>query len=142
MLRTATSVWKGAGKTGGGLITTGSGVISSMPYNFTQRFGDEPGTNPEELIAAAHSSCYAMALSRNFEDAGITTEELDVTASITMEKTDAGMTITKSHIFCTGKVPGITHEQFVERANAAKEGCPISRLLKNTIEITLDAKLA
>jgi osmotically inducible protein OsmC len=142
MLRTATSVWKGAGKTGGGNITTGSKVLSNIPYNFTQRFGDEPGTNPEELIAAAHAGCYAMALSRNFEDAGITTEELTVTANITMEKTDEGMTVTKSHLVLLAKVPGVTLENLQRRANAAKEGCPISRLLENSIDITLDAQLA
>jgi osmotically inducible protein OsmC len=141
MVRKATAIWLGAGKTGGGKITTGSGLISNMPYNFSQRFGEEKGTNPEELIAAAHSSCFAMAFSRRLEDAGVTTEELNVTSEITMEKTDAGMTVTKSHLIMTAKVPGMENAAFQEHAAGAKAGCPISRLLSN-IEITLDAKLA
>ena len=141
MVRKATSVWNGAGKTGGGKISTGSGVISGMPYNFTQRFGDEPGTNPEELIAAAHAGCFNMALARRLEDAGITPDELTTTANVTMEKTDAGMTVTKSHLVLSGKVPGLDQAAFLEHANAAKAGCPISRLLSN-IDISLEANLA
>lgn len=141
MVRTATSVWNGAGKTGKGKISTGSGLIKDMPYNFNQRFGDEPGTNPEELIAAAHAGCFNMALARRFEDAGITPDELTTTANVTMVKTDAGFTVTKSHLVLTGKVPGLDQAAFLEHANAAKASCPISRLLSN-IEISLDAKMA
>jgi lipoyl-dependent peroxiredoxin len=141
MVRKATSVWNGPGKTGKGKVSTDSGLIKDMPYNFNQRFGDEPGTNPEELIAAAHASCFNMALARRFEDAGITPDELTTTANITMEKTDAGFTVTKSHLVLSGKVPGLDQAAFLEHANAAKAGCPISRLLSN-IEITLEGKLA
>jgi lipoyl-dependent peroxiredoxin len=142
MVRTATSVWKGLGKSGGGSLTTGSKVISGMPYNFTQRFGEEPGTNPEELIAAAHAGCYAMALAVRLENNGITPEEITATANVTMEKTDAGMTITKSHLVMSAKVPGLDDAAFQEHAKGAKEGCPISRLLAPAIEITLEATLA
>lgn len=141
MVRTATSVWNGAGKTGKGILSTGSNVIKNIPYNFAQRFADEPGTNPEELIAAAHAGCFNMALARRLEDNGITPDELTTTANITMEKTDAGMTVTKSHLVLTGKVPGLDAQAFKEHAEGAKAGCPISRLLSN-IEITLDARLA
>lgn len=140
MVRTATSVWNGAGKTGKGSLSTGSGVISNIPYNFSQRFGEEKGTNPEELIAAAHAGCFNMALAVRFENNGITAEELKTTANITMEKTDAGMTVTRSHLVLEGKVPGLDQKAFQEHAEGAKAGCPISRLLSN-IEITLEAKL-
>lgn len=142
MVRTATSIWKGLGKSGGGTLTTGSKVISGMPYNFTQRFGEEPGTNPEELIAAAHAGCYAMALAVRLENNGITPEEITATANVTMEKTDAGMTITKSHLVMTAKIPGLDNDAFQEHAAGAKAGCPISRLLAPAIEITLEATLA
>jgi osmotically inducible protein OsmC len=142
MVRTATSVWNGLGKSGSGSVTTGSGVISGLPYNFTQRFGEEKGTNPEELIAAAHAGCYAMALAVRLENNGITPVEITATAHVTMEKTDAGMTITKSHLVMTGNVPGMDNATFQEHASAAKDGCPISRLLSPAIEITLDAILA
>ncbi len=141
MVRSATSVWVGAGKTGGGKISTGSGVLSNIPYNFTQRFGEEKGTNPEELIAAAHAGCFAMAFAVRLENAGITVEEVTATANVTMEKTDAGMTITKSHLVMSAKVPGMDDATFQEHAAGAKAGCPISRLLSN-IEISLEAKLA
>ena len=141
MVRTATSNWLGSGKTGSGKISTGSGVISNVPYNFSQRFGEEKGTNPEELIAAAHAGCFTMAFAVRLENAGITVEEVTTTANITMEKTDAGMTVTKSHLVMTAKVPGMDNVTFQEHAAGAKAGCPISRLLSN-IEITLDAKLA
>jgi osmotically inducible protein OsmC len=141
MIRTATSIWKGPGKTGAGNITTGSGVISNLPFNFVQRFGEEKGTNPEELIAAAHAGCFTMALAVRLENNGITAEELTATANVTMEKTDAGMTVTKSHLVLSGKVPGLDQAAFLEHAEGAKAGCPISRLLSN-IEITLEAKLA
>jgi osmotically inducible protein OsmC len=141
MVRKATSVWQGAGKSGKGTVSTGSGLIKDMPYNFNQRFGEEPGTNPEELIAAAHAGCFNMALAVRLENNGITPDELTTTANITMEKTEAGMTVTKSHLVLSGKVPGLDQAAFLEHANAAKAGCPISRLLSN-IEITLEARLA
>jgi osmotically inducible protein OsmC len=142
MVRSATSVWTGLGKSGSGSVTTGSGVISGLPYNFTQRFGEEKGTNPEELIAAAHAGCFAMALAVRLENNGITPEQITATANVTMEKTDAGMTITKSHLVLSAKVPGMDDATFQEHAKGAKEGCPISRLLSPAIEITLEATLA
>lgn len=142
MVRSATSVWTGLGKSGSGSVTTGSGVISSLPYNFTQRFGEEKGTNPEELIAAAHAGCFAMAFAVRLENNGITPEQITATANVTMEKTDAGMTITKSHLVMSAKVPGLDAAAFQEHASGAKETCPISRLLSPAIEITLEATLA
>ncbi len=132
-------VWTGAGKTGKGEITTQSGVLQNAPYGFATRFEDKPGTNPEELIAAAHASCFAMALSFKLDEAGFKDQELRTTAVVSLDKDGDGFKVTESALTLKGKVDGITHERFRELAETAKKGCPISKLL-NTI-ITLNVEL-
>jgi len=139
MKRNASAVWKGGLKDGKGTISTDSGVLSNTQYSFSTRFEDGQGTNPEELIAAAHAGCFSMALSGQLGNAGLTADSINTTASVTLEKTDAGFTITKVHLDVTAKIPGASNEAFETAANNAKAGCPVSRLLK--AEITMDAKL-
>lgn len=139
MKRKATAVWKGGLKDGKGVISTESGVLKETQYSFTTRFEDGAGTNPEELIAAAHAGCFSMALSGQLGNAGMTAESIRTTCTITMEKTDAGFTVTASHLELVARVPGADQSKFDTAAKNAKEGCPISRLLN--AKITLDAKL-
>jgi osmotically inducible protein OsmC len=139
MKRKASAVWNGGLKDGKGALSTDSGVLESTQYSFSTRFEEGKGTNPEELIAAAHAGCFSMALSGQLGNAGMTAEEIRTTATITMEKTDAGFTVTSSHLEVTAKIPGADAKAFETAANNAKAGCPISRLL-NT-KITMDAKL-
>jgi osmotically inducible protein OsmC len=139
MVRKASAVWKGSLKEGKGVVSTDSGVLSNSQYSFSTRFEDGKGTNPEELIAAAHAGCFAMALSAQLGNSGITPESLEVTAAVTLEKTDAGFTVTKSHLDLTARVPGADKAAFDKAAENAKSGCPISRLLK--AEITLTSRL-
>jgi osmotically inducible protein OsmC len=139
MKRTATAAWRGGLKDGKGALTTDSGVLSNTPYSFTTRFENEKGTNPEELIAAAHAGCFTMATSAQLGTAGLTAELLETKATVTMEKLDVGWTITAVHLDLTAKIPGATQQAFETAANNAKAGCPISRLLK--ADITLTAKL-
>lgn len=143
MLRTGQAVWRGTGKDGSGNLTTPSGVLSSQPYSFKLRFVDEDGvhgTNPEELIAAAHAGCFTMALSFQLSNAGFVPEELNTDAHLTLEKQDIGFTITGIVLKLQGKVPGISAEQFAELAAGAKAGCPVSRALA-AVPITLEATL-
>ena len=140
MDRTANAVWHGGLKDGKGTISTQSGVLSEAQYSFGTRFENGVGTNPEELIAAAHAGCFTMALSAQLTDAKLVPETLETTATVTMEKTDDGPSVTKIHLKTKAKVPGAEKETFDELAKKAKEGCPISRLLK-AAEITLDASL-
>jgi osmotically inducible protein OsmC len=139
-VRKASAAWKGNLKEGSGTLSVGSGLITNAPYNFRQRFGDDPGTNPEELIAAAHASCFSMALSAELEKAGFTGTSVETTANLTFEPKDGKPTVTKIHLETVAKVPGATAEAFLPIAEGAKANCPISRLL-NT-QITLAAKLA
>ena len=138
MKRKASAVWRGGLKDGKGSISTESGVLKETQYSFGTRFENGVGTNPEELIAAAHAGCFSMAFSAELGKAGLTPESIATTATITMEKTDAGFTVTASHLEMTAKIPGADPAKALEIANAARAGCPISRLLK--AEITLDAK--
>ena len=140
MIRKASAVWKGSLKEGKGTISTESGVLSNTQYSFSTRFEDAKGTNPEELIAAAHAGCFTMALSAQLGNAGLTPESLETTASLTLEKLEAGFTVTKIHLDVAARVPGADQAAFDKAAQAAKAGCPISRLLK--AEITMTAKLA
>lgn len=141
MKRSASAVWNGSLKEGSGFLTSPSGVLKSTPYSFGRRFGEDPGTNPEELVAAAHAGCFAMALSAELGKAGFTPTQLDATAEVALENVPpAGWTVTTSHITLTAKIPGIDEARFNEIANGAKAGCPISRLLN--AKVTLDAKLA
>ena len=140
MKRSASAVWNGSLKEGNGTLTAPSGVLNSVPYSFGRRFGNDPGTNPEELVAAAHAGCYAMALSAALSGAGFTPDRLEATAEVTLENVEpGGWTVTTSHLTLSAKVPKIDAAKFNEIANASKAGCPISRLL--TAKITLDAKL-
>jgi len=139
MKRKASAVWRGGLKDGKGTISTESGVLSQTQYSFSTRFESGAGTNPEELIAAAHAGCFSMALSAELGKATLTPESIQTTASVTMERLDAGWTVTRSHLEVTAKIPGASPDQFNAAANAAKAGCPISRLLK--VEISMDAKL-
>lgn len=139
MIRKASAVWNGTLKEGKGTITTDSGVLSSTPYSFATRFESARGTNPEELIAAAHAGCFTMALSAQLTGAGLTPESLETTAAVTMEKLDIGFTITKVHLDVAARVPNADQPAFDKAAEAAKAGCPVSRLLK--AEITMTARL-
>jgi len=139
MKRKASAVWQGGLKDGKGSVSSASGVLSDTQYSFSTRFEDGIGTNPEELIAAAHAGCFAMALSGQLGNAGLTAERIDVTATVTLEKLEAGWTVSASHLDLTAKIPGADQAAFETAANNAKAGCPISRLLK--ADITLDAKL-
>jgi len=139
MKRKASAVWQGDLKSGKGSISTESGVLKESQYSFGTRFENGVGTNPEELIAAAHAGCFSMALSAELGNAGFTPESIHTTAAITLDKTNAGFTVTESHLDMTAKIPGIDQAKFIAIANGAKAGCPISRLLN--AKVTLDAKL-
>jgi osmotically inducible protein OsmC len=139
MIRKASAVWNGSLKEGKGTISTESKVLSNAQYSFSTRFENGIGTNPEELIAAAHAGCFSMALSAQLGGAGITPESIETTAAVTLEKIDAGFTVTKVHLEVTAKIPGADAAAFEKAAQDAKAGCPISRLLK--AEITMTAKL-
>jgi osmotically inducible protein OsmC len=140
MDRSASAVWRGGLKDGKGTIGTQSGVLKDAQYSFSTRFENGVGTNPEELIAAAHAGCFTMALSAQLSSVEIKPDEINTTAVVTMEKTEDGPTVTKIHLTTRARVPNIEKEKFDELAKKAKEGCPISRLLK-AAEITLDAQL-
>ena len=140
MKRKASARWVGALQDGRGTISTASGVLSDTQYSFSTRFENGAGTNPEELIAAAHAGCFSMALSGQLGKADMKPESIETTATVTLEKTDAGFTITEVHLDVTARVPGATPEAFATAADNAKLGCPVSRLL--IAKITMDAKLA
>jgi lipoyl-dependent peroxiredoxin len=140
MKRKAAAVWKGDLKSGTGTMSADSGVLKDTQYSFSTRFENGIGTNPEELIAAAHAGCFSMALSGQIDNAGMKADQVKTTATVTLEKTDAGFTITAIHLDVTAKVPGASQQAFETAANNAKSGCPVSRLLKNT-KITMDARL-
>jgi osmotically inducible protein OsmC len=140
MDRTASAVWQGGLKDGHGTISSQSGVLKDTQYSFSTRFENGIGTNPEELIAAAHAGCFTMALSGQLTSVERPPQQLETTATVTMEKTDDGPTVTKIHLTTRARVPNIEADKFAELAKKAKEGCPISRLLK-AAEITLDAQL-
>ena len=139
MQRKASAVWKGGLKDGKGTVSSASGVLSNTPYSFTTRFENAPGTNPEELIAAAHAACFSMALSAQLGGANLTPESISTAATLTMEKLDAGWAITAVHLDVVAKVPGASAEAFSTAAQNAKAGCPVSKVLN--AKITMDAKL-
>lgn len=139
MERTASAVWNGSLKEGKGTITTQSGFLSDAPYSFVTRFENGKGTNPEELIAAAHAGCFTMALSAQLGTMNFTPQTLRTAAKLTLEKLDAGWTISKIHLDVSARVPGISASAFESAAASAKANCPVSRLLK--AEITMDAHL-
>ena len=139
MVRKASAVWNGSLKEGKGAISTDSKVLSNTQHSFSTRFENGIGTNPEELIAAAHAGCFSMALSGQLGNAGMTAESIETVASVTLEKLEAGFTISKIHLDVTAKIPGANAAAFETAAQNAKAGCPVSRLLK--AEITMTAKL-
>ena len=139
MQRKASAIWKGGLKDGKGSVSTASGVLNNSPYSFTTRFENNPGTNPEELIAAAHASCFSMALSVQLGTANLTPSSIETSATLTFEKLDSGWTITASHLDVVGHVPGADQATFQKLADNAKAGCPVSKVLK--ANITMTAKL-
>lgn len=139
MIKNAWAVWKGSVKDGGGTISTETRVLNEAPYGFKARFENGKGTNPEELIGAAHAGCFSMALSKMLGDAGITPEKIETRAAITLDKVGDGFAITASHLTVVARVPGIDEATFLEIAGRAKSGCPVSKLLN--ARITMDAKL-
>ncbi len=139
MQRSATAIWKGSLKEGKGTLTSASGTLSSTPYSFVSRFEQGAGTNPEELIAAAHAGCFSMALSAQLGGAGLTPENIETLCTIALEKLEGGFAITKSHLKVSAKISGASRETFEKLANAAKAGCPVSKLLN--AQITMEAAL-
>ncbi|HVL86745.1 MAG TPA: OsmC family protein [Candidatus Thermoplasmatota archaeon] len=140
--RTANATWTGKLKDGKGQVSTGSKAIQNLPLSFTTRFEGTPGTNPEELIAAAHAGCFSMALSNEIDKAGLTPERVDVTATVKFEKTDAGFSVTNIHLDAKAKIAGGDAKAFEQAAEKAKNGCPISRLLAPGTKITMTARTA
>ncbi len=139
MQRKASAQWKGGLKDGKGIVSTASGALRNIPYTFSMRFEDAPGTNPEELVAAAHAGCFSMALSGELGKAGYRPESIETKATLNFDKTDAGFTVTSIHLDTVAKVPGADPAKFQAAAEAAEKGCPISRLLN--ANITMTAKL-
>jgi lipoyl-dependent peroxiredoxin len=139
MIRKANAVWSGSGREGTGKLTSTSGVLSNTTYGFKSRFEDGPGTNPEELIAAAHAGCFSMALAFGLQGAGFTPDEIRTEAAVSIEPEGEGFKITKSALTLRAKIPGIDEAKFMELARGAEKNCPVSKVLN--AEITLDAKL-
>jgi osmotically inducible protein OsmC len=137
--RNGSAVWSGGLKDGKGAVSTGSGVLKDSQYGFNTRFEDGPGTNPEELIGAAHAGCFTMALSGQLGQAGMTAQELRTTATVSLEKVEGGFAITAIHLDLVAKIPGASQEAFDKAAQTAKENCPVSKLLN--AEITLSSRL-
>ena len=140
MKQKASAQWQGSLKEGTGTLSTGSGALVDKPYSFKTRFEGEQGTNPEELIGAAHAGCFSMAFSMILSGVGFTPDKIETTATITLEQKDGGFAITASHLDVTASIPGIDDATFHDLAGKAKAGCPVSKLLNATI--TMDAKLA
>jgi osmotically inducible protein OsmC len=139
MKRTGSAVWHGGLRDGKGTVSTESGVLKDTQYSFSARFEDGAGTNPEELIAAAHAGCFSMALSGQLGQAGMTAESIRTTAAVSLEKQDAGFAITAVHLDVTARIPGGDQQAFERAANNAKSGCPVSKVLN--AEITMEARL-
>ncbi|HET7497297.1 MAG TPA: OsmC family protein [Candidatus Eisenbacteria bacterium] len=139
MIRKASAEWRGGLKDGKGTLSTDSGVLTNAQYSFSTRFEDGKGTNPEELVAAAHAGCFSMALSAQLGAAGITPESVRTAAAVTLEKVGDGFSVTASHLDVTARIPGGDRAAFQKAAEQAKAGCPISKLLN--AKITMDAKL-
>lgn len=139
MKRSASAMWNGDIKTGKGTISTDSGVLSNSQYSFATRFENGKGTNPEELIAAAHAGCFSMALSGQLGEAGLVAQSIQTKATVTIEKSAGGFTITAVHLDLTARIPGASQQAFETAAENAKSGCPVSKVLNATI--TLDKKL-
>jgi lipoyl-dependent peroxiredoxin len=139
IIKKASAVWKGGIKDGGGTISTETGVLRDAPYGFKSRFENGLGTNPEELIAAAHAGCFSMALSLMLGNEGLEPEKIETQAEVTLDNVGEGFDITASHLNVVAKIPGTDQAKFEQIANKAKEGCPVSKLMK--AKITMDARL-
>ncbi|MDH1264846.1 OsmC family protein [Pseudomonas sp. GD03944] len=139
MKKTASAHWQGGIKDGKGTISTQSGALKQSPYGFNTRFEDKPGTNPEELIGAAHAGCFSMALSKELGEAGMTAESIDTTAEVILDKVDGGFSISAVHLTLKAKIPGADRAAFEKAVETAKSGCPVSKVLN--AEITLEATL-
>ncbi|AEJ10640.1 OsmC family peroxiredoxin [Pseudomonas plecoglossicida] len=139
MKKTASAIWQGGLKDGKGLLSTESGALKQNPYGFNTRFEGSPGTNPEELIGAAHAGCFSMALSMMLGEAGFTPDRIDTAAEVTLDKQADGFAITAVHLVLRAKVPGASEAQFLQIADKAKAGCPVSKVLN--AKISLDAAL-
>jgi osmotically inducible protein OsmC len=139
MQRKASAIWKGAIKDGKGSVSSASGVLNNTPYSFATRFENTPGTNPEELIAAAHAACFSMALSGQLGAANLTASSIETSATLSLDKLETGWTITAVHLDVVGRVPNADQAAFQKAADNAKTGCPVSKLLK--ANITMTAKL-
>lgn len=139
MKTTGSAIWQGGIKDGKGTISTHSGALSSYPYGFASRFEGKPGTNPEELIGAAHAGCFTMALSLILGEAHLTAEHMETTADVTLDKVNDGFAITAVHLTLKVKIPGAEQEKFIELTEKSKAGCPVSKLLN--VKVTLDATL-
>ena len=137
--RKGSAQWKGGLKDGKGTVSTASGVLKNTPYSFSSRFEGQQGTNPEELLGAAHAGCFSMALSAQLDGAGLKADSIDTTATVSLEKLEGGFAITSVHLEVRAKIPGADQAKFDEATKKAKEGCPVSKLF-NT-KITMDAKL-
>ncbi|MBA3536849.1 MAG: OsmC family protein [Tatlockia sp.] len=137
--RTGKAEWKGGLKDGKGTVSTESAVLNHAPYSFATRFENGPGTNPEELIAAAHAGCFTMAFSAQLEQAGFKAESIETTAALSLEKSADGFSIPSIHLQMTARIPNASEDDFNKAAQAAKENCPVSKLMKATI--TMDARL-
>lgn len=141
MKRTASAVWSGGLKDGKGSLTTESGTLSNVPYSFSMRFENEPGTNPEELVAAAHAGCFTMDLSGRLARANMTAERVQTTATVTMDKGEKGFSVTAVNLDVVAKIPNADNQAFQDAVARAKESCPISRLLNPNITVTASARL-
>ncbi|UQY37010.1 OsmC family protein [Pseudomonas fulva] len=141
MKKTASAHWQGGIKDGKGTISTQSGVLSEQPYGFNTRFEDKPGTNPEELIGAAHAGCFSMALSKELGEAGMTADSIDTKAEVTLDKQDGGFAITAVHLSLKARIPGADRAAFEKAVETAKTGCPVSKVLNAeiTLEVVLEA---
>ena len=139
MKKTASAHWQGGIKDGKGTISTQSGALANAPYGFNTRFEDQPGTNPEELLGAAHAGCFSMALSKELGEAGMTAESIDTQAEVTLDKADGGFAITAVHLTLKARIPGADRAAFEKAVETAKNGCPVSKVLN--AEITLEAVL-
>jgi len=139
MIRKSNAVWRGTGRDGAGDLTSASGVLSQTPYSYKTRFEDQPGTNPEELLAAAHAGCFTMALAFALQQAGFTAEELRTEAAVSLDPDGGGFKISRSALTLRAKIPGLDAAKFQELAKAAEQNCPVSKVLN--AEITLDAQL-
>lgn len=135
MKKTASAHWQGGIKDGKGTISTQSGALKDSPYGFNTRFEDKPGTNPEELIGAAHAGCFSMALSKELGEAGMTADSIETTAQVTLDKVDGGFEISAVHLTLRAKIPGAERSAFEKAVEAAKTGCPVSKVLKATITL-------